>query len=601
MPNHTPQEVGPQPSSSSLNKRPYEDEGSSQDQHQPKKSKKPKKSNFKPNAPAFSSVFQGTTELANSLATLSSLAGAFTHEWPLVMRETIICFVYTCKIPRDRLRTFERYQQVRQPPIETWQAYSSFQRELKAVPKDKQKFRISALRVSRAIATCQWLRFAPQTNSGENNDVMKQLQLWELDHRIYFHINWPNGDDGRHPPENQDRINQLINELKAVQDPLPAPASFGPSFSQPPTSFRPSSFPQTQILGPSQIPSGSSSNVHQNHPPNTSSDDWEILRKVESFVVTDLSHVRSLDTIFGNEAAIADIRASLFVWVDPRPSKPPQLPSELAWDFTAEQWDIIRGSRAQSDGVILYGPSGTGKTTLLLAAVKESGRTLLSLTKNDLCSKWFGDSEKVIAETFALAKKLAPSAILIDEIDKVVGTGNNSEDFRMRVEGVLSIMWSRSISEMSDVVVLGATDAVKDMPKSILSRFGQRIKVDGLSFDNAEDILRNEITFRHGLTGVQLRQVAEELAPLGLRAIRNLAHAVLRCLQKRLATAAHFKKDFVIVSGDRRIEMWVPCDANDRGCRATTLKTLAEENELVTTGVASSEDCFQALKYCTAA
>ncbi|KAG9286580.1 hypothetical protein G9A89_005348 [Geosiphon pyriformis] len=139
-------------------------------------------------------------------------------------------------------------------------------------------------------------------------------------------------------------------------------------------------------------------------------------------------------------------------------------------------------------GVLLYGPPGCGKTMLAKALARESGATFINLHVSTLTDKWFGESNKLVAGVFSVAKKLQPCIIFIDEIDAFLRerrssdhevTGMMKAEFMRRVSYKLQFdLWDGlTTDENTRIVVLGATNRPNDIDYAILRRMPKRFAV----------------------------------------------------------------------------------------------------------------------------
>jgi transitional endoplasmic reticulum ATPase len=132
---------------------------------------------------------------------------------------------------------------------------------------------------------------------------------------------------------------------------------------------------------------------------------------------------------------------------------------------------------AMPKGLLMHGPSGTGKTLLAKAVATESEANFISVRGPELLSKWVGESERGIREIFRRARQAAPCVVFFDEIDSIAPTRGMGGD-SMVTERVVSQLLTEldGIQALSGVVVLAATNRA-DMIDPALLRPGRFDKI----------------------------------------------------------------------------------------------------------------------------
>src|SRR5512137_1247028 len=144
-------------------------------------------------------------------------------------------------------------------------------------------------------------------------------------------------------------------------------------------------------------------------------------------------------------------------------------------------------------GILLYGPPGTGKTLLAKAVATESQANFISVKGPEFLSKWVGESEKAVRETFRKARQAAPCVIFLDEIDAIAPIRGTSTD-----SGVSERVISQLLTEMDgletlhNVVVIAATNRPDILDPALLrpGRFDRLVLIGPPDLEARKEILR---------------------------------------------------------------------------------------------------------------
>lgn len=75
------------------------------------------------------------------------------------------------------------------------------------------------------------------------------------------------------------------------------------------------------------------------------------------------------------------------------------------------------GRQRPASGILIHGPTGTGKTTLALALARATGLNAVIINAAAVRSKFVGESEVALAELMNKASQARPALLVIDHID----------------------------------------------------------------------------------------------------------------------------------------------------------------------------------------
>uniref|UniRef100_A0A7C4CBT4 ATP-dependent zinc metalloprotease FtsH n=1 Tax=candidate division WOR-3 bacterium TaxID=2052148 RepID=A0A7C4CBT4_UNCW3 len=192
-------------------------------------------------------------------------------------------------------------------------------------------------------------------------------------------------------------------------------------------------------------------------------------------------------------------------------------------------------------GVILVGPTGTGKTLLAKAVAGEAGVPFLSISGSDFVEMFVGVGAARVRDLFEQGKRNAPCIIFIDEIDAVgrqrgAGLGGGHDEREQTLNQLLVEM--DGFETQDGVIIMAATNRPDILDHALLrpGRFDRQITVDLPDVAGREGILRvhtrriavaPDVDVRvlargtPGFSGADLSNMVNEAALLAARRARS--------------------------------------------------------------------------------
>jgi transitional endoplasmic reticulum ATPase len=186
-------------------------------------------------------------------------------------------------------------------------------------------------------------------------------------------------------------------------------------------------------------------------------------------------------------------------------------------------------------GILLYGPPGTGKTMLAKAVAAESEANFINVKGPEFLSKWVGESEKAVRETFRKARQASPCIVFMDEIDSIAPTRGGDGDSHV-TERVISQLLTEmdGLESLHNVVVIAATNRPDMLDPALLrpGRFDRLVKIGAPDLEARKQILKvhaknkplaadvdlDDLARRtDGYTGADLAAMVNEATMLAIR------------------------------------------------------------------------------------
>ena len=189
-------------------------------------------------------------------------------------------------------------------------------------------------------------------------------------------------------------------------------------------------------------------------------------------------------------------------------------------------------------GILLHGPSGTGKSYISEAFANEIDAEFFPLSSADIISKYLGESGKSIRSKFEEARKHPLSIIYIDEVDSIAAKRDGSENNKERNATLNELLVQMASPENDNIVMIFATNMIDLLDPAFLrsGRCDFKIEVSLPDFDCRKGILElnskgrplgEDVDFdklarnMSGMNCADMSVVANEAARIALKAEKD--------------------------------------------------------------------------------
>lgn len=178
-------------------------------------------------------------------------------------------------------------------------------------------------------------------------------------------------------------------------------------------------------------------------------------------------------------------------------------------------------------GVLLYGPAGTGKTSLAKVVASESGVNFLSVSASELFN---GGPEKVQDE-FRIARKYAPAILFIDEIDAIGLKREYSYVPNPVLNALLTEMDGFISRDDKLVFVMAATNLGNKIDFALQRRFDMSFELDYLDEEGRRWLLEKLIKKQSGMFKIsdeKLKSIVDRSGGVSPAILEQVVEAALR-------------------------------------------------------------------------
>jgi SpoVK/Ycf46/Vps4 family AAA+-type ATPase len=207
---------------------------------------------------------------------------------------------------------------------------------------------------------------------------------------------------------------------------------------------------------------------------------------------------------------------------------------------------IKRGdSRRVPMGILLCGPSGTGKTVLVEALAKSSGYNCVKIDMSRILGQYVGESEKNFKKCLLGAQSQEPVIVFVDEIDTAFRRGDSGDSGVSRNIFSEFLQFTSNTNNRGRIIFIAATNR-PDLIDAALKRAGR--------FDKKIPILLPELEERAAIIKIIIKKYGiatniQDFIPFSKLAENYTGAEIDTVVRKAYELACNKKEDHPVITG----------------------------------------------------
>ncbi|MHB1507660.1 MAG: ATP-binding protein [Cuniculiplasma sp.] len=212
--------------------------------------------------------------------------------------------------------------------------------------------------------------------------------------------------------------------------------------------------------------------------------------------------------------------------------------------------------------ILLFGPPGTGKTTIAKAISSNIDATFFNVTISELLSRYVGDSERLVSKLYDTARDMSPSVVFIDEIESLVRKRDENKSTTSVLQQFLGQLDGFSTGEQF-VLTVAATNIPWELDQAILSRFEKKIYIGLPDPGTRKRILEINTKDKGYTVNANLSGIASRTENFSGRDLNFLCSDAIRTMLRRANSDLIGKLDSGVSNGSKMNYRVKPLEESD--------------------------------------